>query len=422
MPLPVFSRFTGLRAGLYPVIEHNPFGESRLMIRKLRIRNFLSFKEAEIELKPRTVLVGPNMSGKTNLIACLRFLTSLTVGSDASGRSGLQQALFNLGGVRELTWKGSNDPTFEIGIIADALSPGEGRLKTYEYEISIAGSFEHQQVVIARESLIVQSDGERRTLFELKAGEGTWYWRNSDGPLRVMPFQSAFEGINLVDFEGTGFRNLLASWRFYDLVPLLMRQENPPTPQRFLQEHGENFSAWLFTLQRYPEEFLHLKQAALDVLPSLSEILFEPTQTASISLGSLEGHLSRPVGIKQMSNGELAFLALVSLIMAPDELAVPLYCVEEPESHLHPHLLESLVELLNQRQQELGARARQIVVTTHSPQLVDWMHIDDLVVVQKVDGATRFVRPSSDQHLRDLVSSRESGLGELWFSGALDRS
>jgi predicted ATPase len=234
--------------------------------------------------------------------------------------------------------------------------------------------------------------------------------------------QSTLNVLAMPDFEGAVFRNVVGSWRFYDLMPLNMRTENPPTPQRFLQEHGDNFSAWLFTLQGYPEEFLHLKQAALDVLPGLSEILFEPTQTAAICLGSREAHLRRPIGLRQMSNGELAFLALLSLIMAPDELAAPLYCVEEPENHLHPHLLESLVELLNQRQQELGPRAAQILVATHSPQLVDWMRIDDLLVVQKVDGATRFVHPSSDQHLRDLVSSRESGLGELWFSGALDRS
>jgi AAA15 family ATPase/GTPase len=81
------------------------------MIRKLKIRNFLSFETVELDLKPRTVLVGPNMSGKSNLIACLRFLTSLVGPRDASGRSGLEQVVFNLGGIKELAWKGSNDPT-----------------------------------------------------------------------------------------------------------------------------------------------------------------------------------------------------------------------------------------------------------------------------------------------------------------------
>jgi predicted ATPase len=307
-------------------------------------------------------------------------------------------------------------------VIVEVFSPNQDHLKTYEYEISVAGSFEQQQITIVRESLIVESGSEKQTLFEVKMGEGSWYWNNSIQPLRFVGTQSALEILAMPDFAGAAFRNVVSSWRFYDLMPLNMRKENPPTPQRFLEEHGDNFSAWLFKLQEYPEEFLHLKQAALDVLPSLSEILFESTQTAGIRLGSRETYLHRPIGLRRMSNGELAFLALLPLIMAPDELAAPLYCVEEPESHLHPHLLESLVELMNQRQQELGARAAQILMTTHSPQLVDWMRIGDLLVVQKVDGATRFVHPSSDQHLRDLVSSRESGLGELWFSGALERS
>jgi AAA15 family ATPase/GTPase len=145
------------------------------MVRKLRIRNFLSFKEAEVELRPRTVLVGPNMSGKTNLIACLRFLASLLVGLDASGRSGLQQAVFNLGGIRELTWKGSNDPTFDFELIVDVSGSNQDHIKTYEYGISVAGSYEQQQVTIVRESLIVESNSERRTLFEVKMGEGSFY-------------------------------------------------------------------------------------------------------------------------------------------------------------------------------------------------------------------------------------------------------
>jgi predicted ATPase len=122
-----------------------------------------------------------------------------------------------------------------------------------------------------------------------------------------------------------------------------------------------------------------------------------------------------------MSDGELAFLGLLSLIFAPQELAAPLYCIEEPESHLHPHMLETLVEVQRQRQDELGSSAAQLIAATHSPQLVDKMEIEDLIVVEKFEGQTRFSRPSDDEELRSLVARKDLGLGDLWYTGALSR-
>ena len=46
------------------------------MIKQLRVRNFLSLKDVDLELGTRNLLVGPNMSGKSNLIDCFRFLTT----------------------------------------------------------------------------------------------------------------------------------------------------------------------------------------------------------------------------------------------------------------------------------------------------------------------------------------------------------
>ena len=86
-----------------------------------------------------------------------------------------------------------------------------------------------------------------------------------------------------------------------------------------------------------------LQQAAIDVLPGLDAILAPPTQFGTTYITTREKHLQRPITLWRMSNGELSFLALLSLIFAPPELGAPLYCVEEPENHLHPRLLETLV-------------------------------------------------------------------------------
>ena len=75
--------------------------------------------------------------------------------------------------------------------------------------------------------------------------------------------------------------------------------------------------------------------------------------------------------------------------------------------------------MLNQRQKELGPEAAQIVVTTHSPFLVDRVNLDDLIVFEKSGGATKCTRASTKKHLKELLEREELGLGELWYSGAL---
>ncbi len=98
------------------------------------------------------------------------------------------------------------------------------------------------------------------------------------------------------------------------------------------------------TLQTtYPREFNLIKQAAKDGLPGLEEILTPPTQFATTYMITQEKHLKTPINIWQMSDGELVFLAWLSLIFAPPSFGAPLFCVEELESHLHPRLLEILV-------------------------------------------------------------------------------
>ena len=96
--------------------------------------------------------------------------------------------------------------------------------------------------------------------------------------------------------------------------------------------------------------------------------------------------------------------------------------IEEPENHLHPRLLETLVGLLRQvRQEALDSKGplSQIMLTTQSTYLVDHFKLDEIIWIEKKNGETKAYRPADKKHLKELVENKELGLGDLMFTGAL---
>jgi predicted ATPase len=207
--------------------------------------------------------------------------------------------------------------------------------------------------------------------------------------------------------------------RLLSKSPQLMKQVNPVSAPRFLEESGGNLSSWLMMMQTRPEAFARIVSAVKDVLPDVANIMIWPTAQSTVFIASAERSLRTPVPVWQMSDGELVFLALLSLIFSPEEFRAPLFCVEELENHLHPRLIDALVKLHDQRRQELNGNAGQVIVTTHSPQVVDKVGLDELIVVSKRNGESVFTRPGDKLQLRKLLEDGEIGLGDLVYSGAL---
>jgi predicted ATPase len=381
----------------------------KAMITRLRVKNYLSLKDVDVALGQRNILVGPNMAGKSNLIDCFKFLAHMV-------SSGISRAFLERGGFSEVVWKGNADSRISFALSAET---GGKANKHYEYELSIVGSATGL-ISVEKEHLVVKTGAQVSSLIDLQYGQGQITHLDGSQAFRPPgPGQSALE-FAVPGWEGTEVREFIASWRFYRFLPTLMKQANAAVGQNFLNEHGDNFSSWLMTLQTgYPEEFRQFRQAAIDALPDLEAVLTPPTQLATTYVTTREKHLKQPVTIWRMSDGELVFLAFLSLIFAPEAFSAPLYCIEEPENHLHPRLLETLAELLTQRQQELGAQAAQIIATTHSPYLIDHLTLDDLIVLEKRNGATQCTRPASTRHLKDLLEREELGLGALWYAGSL---
>ena len=386
------------------------------MLTRLLARNFKSFRSLDLPLGPLNVLVGPNMGGKSNLLDALRFLYESWF--PQAGGYGPVNALIRRGGIDEVLWKGGLDRLLSVGVeSADPARPD----RSFKYDIELVGGATGY-VNIQTEQLVLQ-EGEKQYPLITRESEGRWLV-NADGQ-RLFTVEAERSAMELAprNWDGYPLKWFAQNWRHYHLVPSLMKELNQVGAGGVLEPQGRNLSAWLMWLQtRAPENFSRIAEVARDVFPEIRRLLTWPTQQGTVNLVSEEQALARLTSVFQMSDGELAFIALLSLVCAPDDLGGTLFLVEEPENHLHPRLLETLVALLRQAQEEVSDRSvppSQIILTTHSPYLVDQMNLDEILWVEKKNGETVVVRPSDKTHLRKLVEDKVLGLGDLMFTGAL---
>jgi predicted ATPase len=389
------------------------------MLTRIRAKNYKSLRDVRIELGQRNVLVGANMAGKSNVLDLFKFVSSMTF--PVAGTWGLPNAVAMRGGLAEILWKGGNEQVVQIGLSGvEHINDSE---TSWNYEVSIQGDV-HGNFRVAEEKLQARLPGNNEFVDLIETvGFDRWF-RDVDGH-RISsthdPTRSMLE-YEIPSWQGNVLRSTIGSWRFYELVPQAMRTPSPTAAASFLLLHGDNLSQWLLNLQtRYPESFARIQVVLRDALPQVSGLFTWPTQQSTVVLGSNEKHLKRPITLAQMSAGELTFIAFLSLIYGPPELTGSLYCVEDLENYLHPTLIETLLEVLRQSQEEWERKdeAPQIVMTTHSPLVVDKMKLSEIIFVEKREGATVCSRPSDKSHLRKLLQDEEIGLGDLVYSGAL---
>jgi predicted ATPase len=373
----------------------------------------------DLPLGPLNVLVGPNMAGKSNVLDLLRFL--FQVFFPEPGTEGITYALAQRGGASEVIWKGGEEKL--IGIALEGIDDSEPDTR-YKYGLQLIAGADNF-VVVQNEFLKVLHEDKEIDLLRLEGGS----WRFADAMGKDMgnvpSFGRSASALQYArpDWYGYKLHEWVRGWRFYHLVPPVMKQQSQIASGQMLTTVGDNVSAWLMWIQTHsPEAFGRINEVLRDLFPEIIHVRTIPTRLGTVQLEFSEKALRQPITGLEASDGLLALVGLLSLIYVPPELSGTLFCIEEPENHLHPKLLETLVALLRQVRQEIlesKKRLTQIIITTQSPYLVDQMALDEVIWIEKIDGATRAYRPADKAHLRKLVEDREIGIGDLMFTGAL---
>ena len=394
--------------------------EGKIYIESIRLSNILSFGPGNepFPLEPLNVLIGPNASGKSNLIEALSLLT-------ATPRD-LQEPIRDGGGVRDWLWKGApKTPTATVEVTVAAL---KGRMPL-RYRLSfteIGGRFYLRDEVIENESPSTKSDVQ--PYFYYRYGEGnpvlnvlttTDENRNQRRLMRedVKPDQSILSQRRDPDtypelWQMGMIFSLIGFYRELDLrrdAPI-RRAQKPDLPQVFLLEDASNLSLVLSDLLNRP----HVKGEILDRLREFYPLVEDVV--ASVSGGTVqmffhEKGLRHPVPATRLSDGTMRYLCLLAVLCHPEPWAV--VCIEEPELGLHPDVIPEVAKLLV----EASSRC-QLFVTTHSDVLVDALtEVPEAVIVcEKSEGATQLRRLDAEQLKPWLEQYR---LGELWTRGEI---
>ena len=328
--------------------------EGTAPLQKVHIKNFLSLRDIDIPLKRLTVLVGPNASGKSNVLRALQIFPMLIASEEPP------PAEF----IRDRLWAGdASSITFQLQAkVQEAPAEYIIGFKTDGDNLRIAETLSVRDVKV-----ISIEDGMGTVQDENGTNKTTYKSRKlalkSAGDYGNKPITSA-----LTDYIGR--------WTFYDFQPDIIRSSLSGVSR------GDNELRAAPKLDRYggklSEMLSYWHREALDRFESVSESLAMCTNIkldySEIGIGCpiylLEG-FKKHIPLSKASDGTLRLIAYY-ILLNESELP-PLIAVEEPERSLHPGALTEMSDVLEQL-----AERTQVVITTHSSQLLDAFNPESL--------------------------------------------
>lgn len=372
-------------------MSHAPF------IRRVMLRNYKSIGYCDLRLRPLTYLVGQNGAGKSNFMDALHFVRDALFTS-------LDSAMNERGGLNDVRRRSSGHPT-HFGIRLEFNLP-DGRDGHYAFVI---GSMRSGGYEVQNEECIISGIGKGPS------------FRVARGKLRDSS-ESTFPAITsdrlaLVAVSGmTAFRpvfDALTAMGFYNLNPKLMRELQKPQDGRLLRPAGENIASVIGHLERVdPQRMLIIQE----YLRSVAQMVHGVERKAIGPMETLEFR-QEMAGAKHpwrflaqnMSDGTLRALGvLTALLQGNVDYSPTLIGIEEPETALHPAASAALREVLVH-----ASATTQVLVTSHSPDLLDDPNIDaDSVLAVVSDGGETKIA-SLDEGSRQVMRDHLFSAGEL---------
>lgn len=329
-----------------------------MKFQELRLRNWRNFGNVNFELANRVFVVGANAAGKSNLLDVFRFLKDVTT-------DGLQKAVNARGGIKKLRYLNARSQNY-IEIFVRLVEGEESGFVEWTYTLqfnSAGGKHENKDINIKLEKIM--RDGQ--VLENRKYVDGD-YLSNQftylEQPAMNMRYRALYEC-----FRGISYVNI---------IPQLIRESDSFIPTGVTEDfYGRNL---LESISASPKKNRESKLRIINkilklAVPQFSNLEYTQDEKGRPHLQVKYEHF-RPQGAyqreDQFSDGTLRLLGIIWAIL--DGSGVLL--LEEPELYLHSEIVKQLPMFIASAQKSRIAKNRQVIISSHSYDLLDTDTID----------------------------------------------
>ncbi|MDP2368455.1 AAA family ATPase [Rhodoferax sp.] len=391
-----------------------------MQIESIEIKNYRLFRDARLGNLPRLcVLVGANGTGKSTLFDVFSFL------KDALAMN-VGKAVAKRGGYKELASRGFAHEPIEITLQFRLEITGYERLVTYLLRIEPDSQ---GRAVVAREILRYKRGANGKPFHFLDFTHGRGYAINNEED-----FSKAEETLNreeqeldapdilavkgLGQFErfkaASAFRLMIENWHISDFHVSDARPSQEEGFAEHLSTRGENLplvANYLF--EHHKERFDRVLKAMQRRVPGVSVVEPKQTEDGRLVLRFQDGSFKDPFIARHVSDGTIKMFAY--LVLLNDPKPFPMLAIEEPENQLYPELLPELAEEFR----DYALRGGQVFISTHSPDFLNALMLEEIYCLRKVQGFTQISRASDSQTLQSLFEAGDLP-GYLWKQGLFE--
>lgn len=391
-----------------------------MKIEKIRIKNFKVYQDTEIrDLPNMCVFLGANGAGKSTLFEVFGFL------SDAL-KSNVKTALNKRGGYKEVySRNGVGDIEIEIKFRNPDVEGKKQPLITYELSVCLG---ETNMPVVSKEVLSYRRGNRGRPyrFLEFTYGKGNAIVNESEFESAKQEFkelreEQTLDSPDILAIKGLGqfqkfnaissFRRLLENWYVSNFQIQAAQNIEDTGLSEHLSTTGDNLAqVTKYIYENYPETFRKILDKMKERVPGIDKVEATETIDGRIVLQFSDGSFKDPFISRFVSDGTIKMFAY--LVLLNDPKPHPLLCIEEPENYLHPELLIELAEEFR----DYANRGGQVFISSHSPDFVNALELDELFWLNKDKGFTSIKRASDDEAISSLFNDGNK-LGYLWKQG-----
>jgi len=408
------------------------------MLKKLILKNWKSFRDAELPLDPLTVLIGTNASGKSNVVEALEFLQRIAKGENIEAALAGDKTLTSIrGGVEWAAKNGENEFTLKV-LVADRNNKTD-----YLYTITLQT---RPTIHSLTEKITIYQDDHEYFPIEFglsgdKFSARSYLLNRSDfsglplhfiesnflsEPSKKESYQLNYFKKNSINIINNIILPTIENILVLNLVPYKMRDYSRLS--EILESDGSNIAGVLAALDgEQKAEVESTLSAYIKDLPEgdIKRVFAEPVgrlKTDAMLYCEEEwkpGEMTL-IDARSMSDGTLRFIAILTALLTRPEGSQ--LVIEEIDNGLHPSRAELLVRILR----EIGSKRKiDILLTTHNPALLDALgpEIVPFVVVAHRDsetGESKLTLLEDIDNFSKLFASYS--LGDMTTKGAIERS